>query len=126
VLKLSIAKVRGWIREHPEASIISVSQNDTGNWCQCEQCKALDDAVSDGACVHGAAGLVPTDTFAGRRAVVPLALAHFPGWFLTTVAVSLGAPFWFDTLQRFMNIRGGGKKPEADATKEAAAAVRRG
>jgi len=44
VLKLSIAKVRGWIREHPEASIISVSQNDTENWCQCEQCKALDDA----------------------------------------------------------------------------------
>ena len=43
VLKLSIARVRQWIKEHPEATIISVSQNDTGNWCQCEQCKAYDD-----------------------------------------------------------------------------------
>src|SRR4030095_15651655 len=33
-----------WIKEHPEATIISVSQNDTANWCQCETCKALDDA----------------------------------------------------------------------------------
>jgi len=44
VLKLAIAKVRQWIKDHPEATIISVSQNDTGKWCQCEECKALDDA----------------------------------------------------------------------------------
>lgn len=44
VLKLSIARVRQWIREHPEARIISVSQNDTFNQCQCESCKGLDDA----------------------------------------------------------------------------------
>jgi len=44
VLKLAIACVRQWLKEHPEATIISVSQNDTGNWCQCETCKALDDA----------------------------------------------------------------------------------
>src|SRR5439155_18464498 len=31
VLKLAIARVRQWIREHPEATIISVSQNDTAN-----------------------------------------------------------------------------------------------
>ena len=36
--------VRQWIKDHPEATIISVSQNDTGNWCRCETCKALDDA----------------------------------------------------------------------------------
>lgn len=44
VLKLSIARVRQWIKEHPEATIISVSQNDTFNNCQCEPCKAIDDA----------------------------------------------------------------------------------
>lgn len=44
VLKLSIARVQQWIQEHPEATIISVSQNDTINNCRCEQCKALDDA----------------------------------------------------------------------------------
>ena len=44
VLKLAIAGVRRWIKEHPDANIISVSQNDTINNCQCAQCKALDDA----------------------------------------------------------------------------------
>ncbi len=44
VLKLAIKQVRQWIKEHPEATIISVSQNDAGSWCQCDQCKALDDA----------------------------------------------------------------------------------
>jgi hypothetical protein len=44
VLKLSIARVRQWIRDHPEATIISVSQNDAISNCQCEQCKGLDEA----------------------------------------------------------------------------------
>ncbi|MBI2947701.1 MAG: DUF4838 domain-containing protein [Verrucomicrobia bacterium] len=44
VLKLATDRVRQWIKEHPDATIISVSQNDTGKWCQCELCKALDDA----------------------------------------------------------------------------------
>ncbi len=44
VLRISIERVRQWIKEHPEATIISVSQNDTINNCQCDQCKAVDDA----------------------------------------------------------------------------------
>src|SRR5690349_21403195 len=43
VIKLAKATVRKWIHEHPEATIISVSQNDTRNWCQCDVCKAFDD-----------------------------------------------------------------------------------
>ncbi|HTL55771.1 MAG TPA: DUF4838 domain-containing protein, partial [Candidatus Limnocylindrales bacterium] len=43
VVKMGKARVRDWIKEHPEATIISVSQNDTGNWCECEKCKELDD-----------------------------------------------------------------------------------
>lgn len=43
VLRISIERVRQWIKEHPEATIISVSQNDTINNCKCDQCKALDD-----------------------------------------------------------------------------------
>ena len=34
------------------------------------------------------------------------------GWLITILAVSLGAPFWFDTLSRFMNIRNAGKPPD--------------
>ena len=33
------------------------------------------------------------------------------GWLLTAFAVSLGAPFWFDLLNRFINIRYGSRKP---------------
>lgn len=34
-----------------------------------------------------------------------------PGWLLTVIAVSLGAPFWFDVLSRFMSVRASGKTP---------------
>jgi|ERR1039458_910333 hypothetical protein len=37
--------------------------------------------------------------------------SHIPGWILTIIAVSLGAPFWFDTLNRFMSVRAAGKSP---------------
>jgi len=33
------------------------------------------------------------------------------GWIMTAVALSLGAPFWFDLLQKFMNVRGAGARP---------------
>jgi len=40
------------------------------------------------------------------------------GWLLTAAAISLGAPFWFDLLNQFINLRGAGTKPRrADATK---------
>jgi hypothetical protein len=44
VLRMATQRVLQWIREHPEANVISVSQNDTINNCQCPECKALDDA----------------------------------------------------------------------------------
>lgn len=34
------------------------------------------------------------------------------GWFFTVVAVSLGAPFWFDLLNKIVNLRNAGKKPK--------------
>lgn len=36
---------------------------------------------------------------------------HIVGWLITALAVSLGAPFWFDTLGRFINLRNAGKPP---------------
>jgi hypothetical protein len=44
VLRLSIERVRQWIRERPEVTMVSVSQNDTFQFCQCPECKALDEA----------------------------------------------------------------------------------
>ena len=34
------------------------------------------------------------------------------GWLITAAAMSLGAPFWFDLLKRFVSIRSAGKAPE--------------
>jgi hypothetical protein len=39
-------------------------------------------------------------------------VSAFLGWFLTGLAASLGAPFWFDTLQRFVNVRSNGRSPD--------------
>ncbi len=35
------------------------------------------------------------------------------GWFITAIAVSLGAPFWYDTLNKLVDLRSAGKKPSA-------------
>lgn len=44
-------------------------------------------------------------------------LQHVVGWMLSIVAISLGAPFWFDLLNRFMNIRAAGRSPDEAAKK---------
>lgn len=39
-------------------------------------------------------------------------LVKILGWLVTGLAVSLGAPFWFDLLNRIVDLRGAGKRPE--------------
>jgi hypothetical protein len=39
-----VLRAKEWLRESPEAGIISVTQNDWMGWCECPECKALDDA----------------------------------------------------------------------------------
>lgn len=41
VLELGIECVRQWMREHPEATVFSVSQNDWHGWCECDKCQAV-------------------------------------------------------------------------------------
>ena len=36
--------MKGWIKDHPDASIFSVSQNDWYNPCTCPKCRAIDEA----------------------------------------------------------------------------------
>lgn len=43
VLQITIEKVKHWCRENPSATIVSVSQNDCYNPCQCENCKKIDE-----------------------------------------------------------------------------------
>ncbi len=37
---------------------------------------------------------------------------HLPGWLITALAISIGAPFWFDLLSRFMQVRSAAKPRE--------------
>ena len=39
-----VGRIEEWLRQSPDAGIVSVSQNDWYGWCECEKCKALDDA----------------------------------------------------------------------------------
>ena len=72
-------------------------------------------------------GPAPTDAEVANQQVLPglaaqperaaptlaNALAfHSLGWLLTALAATLGAPFWFDTLNRFISIRSAGRAPE--------------
>jgi hypothetical protein len=41
---LMVDRVKEWLRESPDAEIISVTQNDWARWCECPDCKAIDDA----------------------------------------------------------------------------------
>jgi hypothetical protein len=37
------------------------------------------------------------------------------GWLITALAISLGAPFWFDLLNKFINLRNAGENPDKPA-----------
>jgi hypothetical protein len=42
VLRLSVAAVEEWIAAHPEATILSVSQNDRYGFCECDNCRRVE------------------------------------------------------------------------------------
>lgn len=42
VLRVGVESVRRWIAEHPEATIFSVSQNDWTGWCECDNCRRVE------------------------------------------------------------------------------------
>jgi hypothetical protein len=57
-------------------------------------------------------GKLPIGWPATQIQQVPLALTLPFGWLLTALAISLGASFWFDLLNRLVNMRHGMRKPE--------------
>ena len=38
-------------------------------------------------------------------------LNMLPGWIFSGIAISMGAPFWFDLLGKFVNVRNAGRRP---------------
>ena len=42
VLRVGVESVERWIGEHPDATIFSVSQNDWTGWCECDNCRRVE------------------------------------------------------------------------------------
>ena len=84
MIQQAIKTVKQWIQAHPEANIISISQNDgPGGWCECEHCAALE--ASQGG-VHSA----PIIYFVNRIAA---AIAEeYPDVAIDTLAYSYSRP----------------------------------
>ncbi len=61
-------------------------------------------------------GWEPGESFADRFSEPAIAIRSLAGWGVTTLAVSLGAVFWFDLTKKALNLRASGPKP-ADGTK---------
>ena len=43
VLRIAVESVRSWIKANPDATIMSVSQNDVYFQCQCDNCRAVEE-----------------------------------------------------------------------------------
>jgi hypothetical protein len=53
-------------------------------------------------------GVLPVNFWEGSR----LLSFHLLGWLITALAATLGAPFWFDMLNKVIAVRSVGKAPE--------------
>ncbi len=47
-------------------------------------------------------------------------LTKIAGWIVTALAISLGAPFWFDLLKKLIQVRSAGTRPQTQTEKEEA------
>lgn len=56
------------------------------------------------------------ESFAARFETPATAVRSIAGWAITTLAVSLGAVFWFDLTKKALNLRASGPKPTGGAT----------
>ncbi|MGD1101127.1 MAG: DUF4838 domain-containing protein [Terriglobia bacterium] len=79
VLRVVTKTVMGWIVEHPEAQIISVSQNDWSGWCECDNCRQV--MAEEGA----VSGLLLRFV----NAVAEQVEARYPGKLIDTLAYQM-------------------------------------
>ena len=61
----------------------------------------------------GSAGKYWREVLSGKDPIAHLGEGAYNvlGWLLTAIAISLGAPFWFDLINKFVNVRMVGQKP---------------
>ena len=79
VLRISTERVLGWMKEHPEATICSVSANDYGGQCECDNCRRIERE-------EGGAGSGPVVRFV--NAIAELVEKQYPDRLVDTLAYS--------------------------------------
>lgn len=109
----------------PESGIDSlenIKRNATLNLAQQENLKATSDTLLQHAAllvkndindVHHSLGL-EWDTYTCNTCLFVCLLKSMAGWIITALALSLGAPFWFDLLNKLMKLRGAVATPTSD------------
>ncbi len=117
--KAALGLMIGWSREFKgiNSEVCTARQKRINEACKvaetsAECTKAIDEGTAGGVCIQSGNGLEPTEAFPKGASLVPLIGTHLLGWLLTAIAVSMGAPFWFDTLKLFMSVRSSGKSPD--------------
>jgi len=94
------------------------------------------DAVRNLQAMNLPIGWIPDNGTAGKVSrnnifsISPPGLTEDPGWWLTAIlgwlitagATLFGAPFWYDTLQHFVRLKGSGPSPDEKAQQKGAAA----
>lgn len=50
-----------------------------------------------------------------RKTFTDYFIKHLAGWLATILAIMMGAPFWFDILNKISNLRGAGPKPASNS-----------
>jgi hypothetical protein len=119
--KDDLSSLTGWTNEfrifhHLDAC---ADQSLRGEKLSEADCRAQSDEQAKANANPKFAAAWSSDAFPGTRLVSEVALpwlwavfpSHIVGWILTAIAASLGAPFWFDTLNKFMNVRAAGTAP---------------
>lgn len=97
-----------------------------GLWNEPDCCGAITTAASasaksENSALHGLSqfDLTPIWDNWSKLHLVPNnaeTISLYVGCAITAVAVSLGAPFWFDTLQTFVSLRGTGPEPQSSSS----------
>jgi hypothetical protein len=77
------------------------------------QCNLREDNPEDlGKACLNAESLNPVTAFIGMVSQQPWKFSKMVvGWLISGLAISMGAPFWFDILSKFINVRNSGRRP---------------
>ncbi len=99
------------------ASVVAVAEKavQTSSGSPTENLQARQAVLKDAESLSLPLGWIPSEDDPFKTDQVPFDVVgwilKFLGLLITVFAVSLGAPFWFDTLSKFVNLRGAGTPP---------------